>query len=922
MKGKRLLIVGAALALAVSGCASATRIARTNPLKEGNNLTFSLYSGTVVEGDYLIYYSGKAVNTTTSTNRLQYGSVSPANNVISTNDSSIVWHIAQSGNYWTLYNSAADKYMSSTGTKNQATTQASVDDKALWSITGSSTYEFVNKYNSANNVNANLRNNGTYGFACYATSTGGALSLYKLTQGVATVESVSLSGDMLTKNYSTVESWKNNGFSVSVTMDDGSAYSGDIEWSYNPTSPAAYLLSEGDEISNGSVLVEASVGGVGDSKTVSNINVSYATVEEGMDATPSSGTLSNVIVKGIVSQIDEVSTTYHNATYYISDDGSTNDQMKVFQGKYLNNTDFTNTNQLQVGDTVVIYGGLTLYSNAPQFAKNNYLLSLDRPVTLNPTITIDQINFTMNVVDSDATVTATSENMPAGGSIVWESAPTSVATIVNNDGVYKVHAVAAGVATITAKILDGNGVAVANNSISVTVVENLLSDGDVLKIKANYSDQSYYLTGVEGNLGTASTDKDNAMVFTAVAGNISGQFKLKSGDDYLSYSGSSNSVYTTTDGNASSALWTVVTNGTIDIVESANVGGRKLQFNYNSGNTRFACYTSNQTAVVIEKVVQTAEEKINEINTRSVLSYKYTKVDNTVTDVLNNEFVGISGTTYKDWSDKSDKSNAVYAGNSAGDKTSVQLRSNNNNSGIVSTTSDGRRLSKVVVVWNGGTASGRTLNVYGSNTAYESPADLYGDNAGTLLGTITCGTSTDLSITGDYAYIGLRSASGAMYLDSISISWGDPISFSYSNVAIRFGGFLSESLWYDLNDEAPILGYGVKLLAAPGEESPIDYYTELGNGKTEPSQANASQKAQQGVEDPDSTYFVWNLYVNVFDNLTYNYSAVAYIRTTDGDVYFAETTTSAAKLADQLIKSGACASDAFEGSLSNLANMK
>ena len=37
----------------------------------------------------------------------------------------------------------------------------------------------MNKKNTVNNVNANLRKNGTYGFACYATSTGGALSLYK-----------------------------------------------------------------------------------------------------------------------------------------------------------------------------------------------------------------------------------------------------------------------------------------------------------------------------------------------------------------------------------------------------------------------------------------------------------------------------------------------------------------------------------------------------------------------------------------------------------------------------------------------------------------------------------------------------------------------------------------------------------------------
>ena len=39
----------------------------------------------------------------------------------------------------------------------------------------------MNKQNTTNGVNANLRNNGEYGFACYATGTGGALSLYKRT---------------------------------------------------------------------------------------------------------------------------------------------------------------------------------------------------------------------------------------------------------------------------------------------------------------------------------------------------------------------------------------------------------------------------------------------------------------------------------------------------------------------------------------------------------------------------------------------------------------------------------------------------------------------------------------------------------------------------------------------------------------------
>ena len=143
-----------------------------------------------------------------------------------------------------------------------------------------------------------------------------------------------------------------------------------------------------------------------------------------------------------------------------------------------------------------------------------------------------------------------------------------------------------------------------------------------------------------------------------------------------------------------------------------------------------------------------------------------------VTDVLNLAFTGVTGTSYTDWSDKEGTSGAVYAGQSAGANNAIQLRSNNNNSGIVTTTSGGT-VKKVTVVWESHTQSGRTLNVYGSNTAYSDATDLYDENTdGDLLGTIVCGTSTELVISGDYAYIGLRSLEGAMYLTQIEITWG------------------------------------------------------------------------------------------------------------------------------------------------------
>ena len=142
-----------------------------------------------------------------------------------------------------------------------------------------------------------------------------------------------------------------------------------------------------------------------------------------------------------------------------------------------------------------------------------------------------------------------------------------------------------------------------------------------------------------------------------------------------------------------------------------------------------------------------------------------------VTDVLTLATTGVSGTSYAEWSNKTLTSTAVYAGQSAGGNSSIQLRSKNSNSGIITTTSGGT-VSKVVVDWNTNTDSSRTLDIYGKNTAYSSPADLYGDNKGTKIGSINKGTDTELNITGEYAFIGVRSNSGALFMNSLSITWG------------------------------------------------------------------------------------------------------------------------------------------------------
>lgn len=145
-------------------------------------------------------------------------------------------------------------------------------------------------------------------------------------------------------------------------------------------------------------------------------------------------------------------------------------------------------------------------------------------------------------------------------------------------------------------------------------------------------------------------------------------------------------------------------------------------------------------------------------------------------DQLTNSLIGVSGTSYSDWYDVSDASSAVYKGQSAGGYDSVQLKSKDSSSGIVTTTSGGKA-TKISVSWNSNTTSGRTLDIYGKNSAYSAASDLYSSSSstqGTKLGSIVYGTSTELNITGDYTYIGVRSNSGALYLDELNITWGDP----------------------------------------------------------------------------------------------------------------------------------------------------
>ena len=83
-------------------------------------------------------------------------------------------------------------------------------------------------------------------------------------------------------------------------------------------------------------------------------------------------------VKGKVVSIEKFDASYGSMIYYISDDGTSPNQFKVFNG-YAgpNRTKFSGADALKAGDEVVICGNLIVYNGTKEFQTGNYIVSLN-----------------------------------------------------------------------------------------------------------------------------------------------------------------------------------------------------------------------------------------------------------------------------------------------------------------------------------------------------------------------------------------------------------------------------------------------------------------------------------------------------------------------------------------------------------------
>ncbi|MDE7135266.1 MAG: hypothetical protein K2N91_01415 [Muribaculaceae bacterium] len=91
------------------------------------------------------------------------------------------------------------------------------------------------------------------------------------------------------------------------------------------------------------------------------------------------GSPDKVYITGIISSIKEIDTgTYGNASYYISNDGTSAGELQIYRGYGLNGAKFTSNNDIKVGDKVVILGQLVLYNGStPQVTQGSSIISIN-----------------------------------------------------------------------------------------------------------------------------------------------------------------------------------------------------------------------------------------------------------------------------------------------------------------------------------------------------------------------------------------------------------------------------------------------------------------------------------------------------------------------------------------------------------------
>lgn len=216
-------------------------------------------------------------------------------------------------------------------------------------------------------------------------------------------------------------------------------------------------------------------------------------------------------------------TTYFNATYYLSDDGTSTNSFEIYRGMYINGEKFTSEKDLAVGDTVVVCGKLTTYKTTNEMAQGSKIISINRKgtntggdtPTTTPGVTIN--GTTVTLLNSAATVGAATATIDLNTLGLENASKATTATL--SDGSTITFGTGTGTSDPTYYTLTKGIRVYANNTVTFA--------GKAKIAKIVFTCDSYNSTDYVGNTTATVTFDGNNAVYTNASTTAGTQLRVQ-----------------------------------------------------------------------------------------------------------------------------------------------------------------------------------------------------------------------------------------------------------------------------------------------------------------------------------------------------------------------------------------------------------
>ena len=320
-------------------------------------------------------------------------------------------------NAYYIYNTNLKKYLVATGSKKFGYVDDNSSDYGYWTFSTVSSGGFSGVFSVQHSSKTHYMRAYQSTVKCYDGASNNGVYLFKKDPSDK-VTTPSINGDtpFITSTEVSI-SCGTDGAAIQYSLDNG------LSWT-NYSAP--FTLTE-----TKTVKAKATKSGLTDSDETSETftKVTPMTVAAAIAYIDLGENLTGQYVAGKISQIDSYAS--NKITYWISDDGTTTNQMEVYQGKGLNGANFSAKTDLTVGDEVVVSGDLQKYGDIYEFSANSELLSFIPKVkapTFSPAAgaVAANTNVTISTTTEGATIYYTTDGSnPTTNSSVY-SAPITV----------------------------------------------------------------------------------------------------------------------------------------------------------------------------------------------------------------------------------------------------------------------------------------------------------------------------------------------------------------------------------------------------------------------------------------------------------------------------------------------------------------